>query len=121
MAFAEALDRHLAAIAARDAESYLATVHDDVSLVLPNGTLLGGRTAVAEFHRDWFSDPDWQMDVTVLHTATAGGTAVAVLDVDYRDVDAAGEPYAKQYLLGLVFTRDDAGTWLLLHDQNTFR
>ena len=37
------MKRHLAAVTARDLDNYLATVHDDVSLVPPNGTLVEGR------------------------------------------------------------------------------
>ena len=119
MQFAEALHEHLAALAAKDAEAFLATVHDEVTLILPTGALLTGKDAVAAFHRDWFGDPDWRMDVEVLRTTTAGGTGVAVLRVEYHDLDAAGAPYELRYLLALVFAQRADGGWLLLHDQNT--
>ncbi|WP_433359795.1 YybH family protein [Actinoplanes sp. CA-142083] len=118
MDFTEALDGHLATIEARDLKAYLATVRDDVSLIMPNGRLLQGREAIADFHREWFDDPDWSWRLSPSHTAIAGDTAVAVFTVDYDDRDQHGEPYSTRYVLSLTFTRD-AGPWLLLHDQNT--
>jgi ketosteroid isomerase-like protein len=120
MLLADAVDAHLDAIARRDLDAYLATVHADVTMIMPNGALLTGRDAAAEVQREWFGDPDWSWDVEVLHSTSAGDTGVALLAVDYRDVDAGGRPYAMAYLLGLVFVRVGAG-WLLLHDQNTVR
>ncbi len=37
MDFTTALDHHLAAIDARDLEAYMATVHDQATIVLPGG------------------------------------------------------------------------------------
>ncbi|MFI5892349.1 YybH family protein [Actinoplanes sp. NPDC051513] len=118
MEFTEALAGHLAAIEARDLEAYLATVRDDVCLIMPNGRLLQGHDSIADFHRSWFDDPDWSWRLTPDRTATAGDTAVAVFTVDYHDRDQHGEPYTMRYVLSLTFTRE-AGSWLLLHDQNT--
>jgi len=119
MDFDAAVAAHLAAVTGRDLDAYLATVHDEVTVVLPNGKLLSGRDEVGAFHRDWFADPDWRMDTTPVSTAVTGDTAVTVLAVAYHDVDAAGAAYRKDYLLSLVFARRD-GRWLLVHDQNTF-
>jgi uncharacterized protein (TIGR02246 family) len=116
--FAEAVDAHLAAVARRDLDGYLATVHDDVTLITPMGGLLAGRADVEGFHRDWFGDPDWSWQVAPVRSVVAGDTGVAVLSVDYRDVDGAGKPVDMRYVLSLVFARLN-GRWLLLHDQNT--
>jgi uncharacterized protein (TIGR02246 family) len=118
VSFAEAVDRHLAAVTGRDLDAYLATVHDDVSLVMPNGRLLEGRDAVAEFHRDWFGDPDWSWTLAPIRAAATEHTGVALFAVEYHDLDAAGLPYRMTYLLSLTFTRP-GDRWLLLHDQNT--
>jgi uncharacterized protein (TIGR02246 family) len=120
MEFTEAVDAHLAAIGRRDVDAYLATVHDDVALITPAGALAAGRDEVARFHRDWFGDPDWSWEVEALHSTVTGDTGVVVLSVDYRDIDPDGKPYARRYLLSLVFVRS-GDRWLLLHDQNTFR
>jgi uncharacterized protein (TIGR02246 family) len=115
---AAAVERHLAAVTNRDLDDYLATVHDDVTLVMLNGRVIEGRPAAGDFHREWFADPDWSWRLTPLRSTSAGDTGVALVAVDYDDLDGAGKPYSLSYLLGLTFTRQD-GTWLLLHDQNT--
>ena len=120
MNFPDAVNAHLATIARRDVDAYLATVHEDVSLIMPNGRLLAGRDEVAALHRDWFGDPDWSWELDLRRTVTAGGTGVAVFAADYHDLDGEGRPYELSYLLTLVFVRDGEH-WLLLHDQNTPR
>ncbi|GIF22568.1 uncharacterized protein (TIGR02246 family) [Actinoplanes tereljensis] len=116
--FGAAVERHLAAVTGRDLDGYLATVHEDVSLVQLNGRIIAGRAAVGEFHKDWFEDPDWSWRLTPLHSNATGETGVALFAVDYHDLDQDGKPYSLRYLLGLTFARLDAG-WLLVHDQNT--
>jgi len=116
--FSEALDKHLAAVSGRDLTGFLATVHPDVSMILPNGKFLAGRPEVEAFHREWFDDPDWSLSLDRLRQTGTDGTGVAVCDVTYHDLDGSGQPYDLRYLLTLTFTRED-GTWLLLHDQNT--
>ncbi|MFI5493894.1 YybH family protein [Actinoplanes sp. NPDC051859] len=118
MSFAQALEQHLATISARDLAAFLATVHDDVSLIAPNGRLLAGRAEVGDFHRGWFADPDWSWTLEPLRRTEAGDTGIAAYAVTYHDLDADGRPYTMNYVLTLVFARV-AETWLLLHDQNT--
>jgi uncharacterized protein (TIGR02246 family) len=118
VSLSEAAEAHLAAVTGRDLQAYLATVHEDVSLILPNGKLIAGRDAVVAFHADWFGDPDWSWKLTPVRYAEAGDAGLAVYAVEYHDVDGEGRPYTMAYVLTLTFTRRD-GTWLLLHDQNT--
>jgi uncharacterized protein (TIGR02246 family) len=113
-----AIGRHLDAIKSRDLGGYADTLHDDVVLVLPTGTTFLGKDAVAEFHREFFADPDWTQELTERTTTVGPHTARALYEADYRDVDAAGEPVHKRYLVALVFV-DVGGEWLLLHDQCT--
>ena len=114
--FTTAVERHLRAVTERNLDDYLATVHDDVSVVLLNGRTIEGRRAVGDFHRDWFADPDWSWRLTPL--TSSAGTGEALFAVEYHDLDQHGTPYELRYLLALTFTRRD-GTWLLLHDENT--
>ncbi|MGW3254414.1 YybH family protein [Streptomyces fungicidicus] len=118
MDFTTALDRHLAAIRDRDLDGYVLTVHPDATLILPNGRTVTGTDEIRSFHKNWFQDPDWSMTTETVRTLELADTAVAVLAVDYRDLDAEGRPYALRHLLSLVFARVD-GEWLLVHDQNT--
>jgi uncharacterized protein (TIGR02246 family) len=116
--FETAVATHMNAVLRRDLAAHHATLHEAVTIVLPNGKLLAGRDQVSAFHKDWFADPDWQLRYAVVHSVETGDTGVAVLSVDYDDVTAEGTPYAMKYLLSLVFARQGEG-WLLVHDQNT--
>ncbi|MFG2760577.1 YybH family protein [Streptomyces wuyuanensis] len=118
MDFTTALDRHLEAVRSRDLDAYMATVHDEATVILPNGRTVEGSDAIRAFHKGWFEDPDWTMETETTRTVVHQETAVAVLAVDYRDLDQDGKPYQLRYLLSLVFARTD-GNWLLVHDQNT--
>ncbi|WP_203992505.1 YybH family protein [Virgisporangium aurantiacum] len=118
MDFDAALETHLDAIRRRDLDAFAATVHEDVTLVLPNGTLVCGRDEVVDFHRGWFGSDTWRMDLATERRVSAGDTEVAVFLVDYHDADDGGAPYHRRYRLAMVFARHD-GEWLLLHDQNT--
>ncbi|MQS37518.1 YybH family protein [Streptomyces katsurahamanus] len=118
MDFTTALDHHLATVRDRDLDACMATVHPEATFILPNGTVLSGADEIRAFHKGWFEDPDWTMTVSVTRTLVQSDTAVAVLTVDYDDLDRDGEPYRLRYFLSLVFART-AGGWLLVHDQNT--
>lgn len=118
MNFDATLKAHLDAIRRRDLDAYAPTVHPDVTLVLPNGAVLAGRDAVVDFHREWFADDDWRMDLTPERRVTVGPTETAVFLADYHDVDEGGAPVHMRNRLALVFLHDGDG-WLLLHDQNT--
>ncbi|WP_327088244.1 nuclear transport factor 2 family protein [Nonomuraea sp. NBC_01738] len=108
-----ALKTHLDAVSGRDLAAYSATIHDDVLVVLPNGSRLEGRAAVEDFHREWFADLDWTQEMTPVWTKETDGTLVAAYEADYRDGD-----YHARNLVTLVFTRVGED-WLLIHDQNT--
>jgi uncharacterized protein (TIGR02246 family) len=118
MNFDATLETHLGAVRRRDLDAFAATVHEDVTLVLPNGTLLCGRDQVVGFHREWFGSDTWRMELAPERRVSAGDTEVAVYLVDYHDVDDGGAPYHRRYRLAMVFARHGDG-WLLLHDQNT--
>ena len=121
MDFDAALRAHLETIERRDLDGYVATIHVDVTVVLPNGAVLAGRDAVTEFHRSWFASDTWRMRTIVERSYTVGATGVALLATSYDDVDDTGTPYHSENRLGLVFARQDDGSWLLVYDQNTGR
>ena len=118
MDFDAALQSHLDAIRRRDLEAFAATVHEDVTVVLPNGTLLCGRDEVVGFHREWFGSGTWRMDLTPERRMSAGETEVSIFLADYHDVDAEGVAFHRRRWLTLVFVRP-GDEWLLLHDTNT--
>jgi len=118
--FAETLQVHLQAIATRDLTTFLSTLttKPDLTLLLPNGRFFDQRDDVVAFMRNWFADPDWHMDCTVVRTVETRDMGLALLFVTYDDLDAQGQPYQLRYYLTLVFVQEE-GHWALVHDQNT--
>ena len=112
------LDAHLAAIAARDLPALLATVAEDVTLILPGGQLLDGKAAYRKFHEEWFAEKGWTMGIKELRRDVGDGHAVVLVQTDYRDKDDKGAEIRAQSYLVLVWKRVGA-RWLLVHDQNT--
>lgn len=122
MNFKESLENHLNTISSRNLEDFSRTlVKDDrLTFILPNGSVLNGFETIVDFHKDWFSDPDWRIETTLLKTVESVSSCTALLDVVYSDLDESGEPYQLNYILSLtfVFERD---SWLLVFDQNTMK
>lgn len=109
------VDAHLAAIAGRDLDGYAATLHPDVTVVVPTGRVMSGAAEVLAFHEEWFAESAWTYDVVSTRSVTAADSAVRVVDVTYADGPGA-EP--SRFRMGLTFVREDS-RWLLIHDQCT--
>ena len=117
--FDATLDRHVAAIAARDFDTIEATITRAPAMVLifPDGTRYTTRAQFLDFHREWFADTGWTMTlepVTRWHGADYGYGL-------YRtafDPDGAGPVAPRAAYLSLGFRLED-GEWRLVHDQNT--
>lgn len=120
MSIEQALEFHLNSVKNRNLDAFASTlVQDDrLTLIMPNGNALFGYDAIIDFHKNWFADPDWTLQTTLLKLLPADTSATALLEVTYRDLDASGQPYQLSYLLSLTFIQQD-GEWRLLFDQNT--
>jgi len=120
--FEDALHLHLQSIENRDIEAFAEFLHPSLNsiIILPNGGMVEGFDNIVNFHREWFADFDWKMDVEVIDTFIAGSVGYALLDVVYHDLDENGQPYELKYFLSLLFNEID-GKWILLRDQNTLK
>lgn len=115
--FREALDEHLAALRARDAARFAATLGDDVAVVDGSGAITRGTGDVLASHAAWFATRErWTFDYEVVLTREMDGAALALLDVTYRHTPEAAPA---RFLLSLIFARDAAGAWKFVYDQNT--
>ncbi|MEZ4678832.1 MAG: nuclear transport factor 2 family protein [Caldilineaceae bacterium] len=120
MSFQQALERHLRAVQEHDVKTFLDTIAKDGSLtmILPNGNLLDSYEEIADLHKEWFADPEWQMTTELITKHEGSDMASALLLVNYEDVDEDGSPVQFQYFLNLLFAKRN-DKWLLVHDQNT--
>ncbi|GLZ38876.1 nuclear transport factor 2 family protein [Actinokineospora sp. NBRC 105648] len=109
------IDAHLAAVIGRDLETYAATVHPDVTVIVPSGRIMRGAEEVVGFHREWFTDGDWTYAAEHVRTTVTDTVATRVVTVT-----VVGEPGAEpsRFVMGLTFVAE-SGRWLLIHDQCT--
>lgn len=117
----QVLDRHLAAINARDLEALLSTVTTGEALttILPNGKVLDTREQYRQLHVDWFKDTAWRMVFDVQELRVYGDSGIARVHYDSQARTEDGTYASKRKaILTLVFAREPAG-WRLVYDQNT--
>lgn len=116
-AFRAALDEHLAALQARDAARFAATLGEDVAVVDGAGTITRGTDAVLRSHAEWFASPDpWRFDYELVFARETETSGLALIEVTYRHTPQA-EP--ARFLLSLVFERGADGSFRFVYDQNT--
>ena len=115
--FRAALDRHLAAIEARDLDAFKASVTtgDTLMTIVQNGHAFMTPAETIAMHEDWFKRSDWSWKGEVVRTIIGKDVAAAIIRYDYQDTPEAA-PFSTW--LTLVFQIED-GEWRLVHDQNT--
>ncbi|HET9028689.1 MAG TPA: nuclear transport factor 2 family protein [Candidatus Aquilonibacter sp.] len=111
--FAAALDEHLNAIARRDIEGFARTLHRDVRLIGPTGSVIHGYDEAVAAHRGWFIEGGWVFEPSILWTEEREGAAWALTSIRY----STGKELTR-FLLFLLFVRD-GDRWKLIYDQNT--
>lgn len=113
--FQEVVAAHTAAIQERDLDALVATVTtgDSLPVIFPEGIMIQTRQEYIDFHRDWFADDTWTMELEPVSTTLGDGFGVALLRSTYTD----DEP-SRKALLALTFARERDG-WRLVFDQNT--
>jgi ketosteroid isomerase-like protein len=115
--FRAALDEHLSALQARDAERFAATLGDDVVVVDGAGAVTRGTAGVLRAHAEWFASPDpWTFDYELVFARESADAGLALIDVTYRHTPRS-EP--SRFLLSLVFERGAEGGFKFVYDQNT--
>ncbi|WP_392486567.1 YybH family protein [Haloimpatiens sp. FM7315] len=118
MDFNKILELHLSSMKNKDLAAFMSTVRlDDVTLIMPNGTLIRDKVEFVELHKDWFMDEDWALDYEILKTEESAEMAYVLTAVNYKDCDEKGNPVYMNYYLNLIF-RKCGEDWLLIHDQN---
>ena len=112
--FTEALNEHLDAISSRDIDRFSRTLHRDVRLIGPTGSVIHGHDDAVAAHRGWFIEGGWVFEPSIVWTQEREGAAWALTSIRYT---TAGEGLTR-FLLFLLFVQD-GGDWKLIYDQNT--
>ena len=120
--FVNAVEAHLKSITERNLAAFSEFLHPahDCIIILPNGNIVEGHENVLNFHKEWFKDLDWHMDIKTKDLFDTGNIGYALLDVVYHDLDEDKNPCEIKYFLSLLFMKVD-GNWILIRDQNTLK
>lgn len=112
-----ALQKHFDAIANRDIEAFKAhlTRSETLYTIVQNGYAFTTPGETIEIHKQWFKDPGWTWNATVVHKVVGEDVAMALVKYDYQPkADVA--PFSTW--LTYVF-RLEEGQWRIVHDHNT--
>lgn len=115
--FDAALQAHFDAISNRDIAAFKAHMTSDNTLytIVQNGHAFTTPQEIIDIHEDWFKDPDWIWEGTLIHKVVGEDMAMALIKYDYRP-----KPEDKPLSNWLVYVfRLEDGAWKIVHDQNT--
>lgn len=113
--FQQSLTAHVQAIRSRDLDGLLETITtgDHLALIFPNGRMSETRQAYVDFHRQWFAEQGWTMQMEPVSLLVRNELAIALMRTTYTDEDGS-----RRGLLALTFAWEQ-GRWRLVFDQNT--
>lgn len=114
--FSETLQIHMDAIRNRKLKELLATVDDNVTLILPDGTRMTSKKEFEQLHIGWFAETNWKMEMTILKKEEAEDIGHVLIRYKYTEEGAV--TVVRHTYLSMLF-RKKSGQWLLVHDQNT--
>lgn len=115
--FDSALQKHFDSITNRDLKAFKSHLTQNKSLytIVQNGHAFTTPEELIAVHEEWFKDPKWIWEGSVVHKVVGTDMAMAVVKYRYR-VSAKDTP--NESWLTYVFTLED-GEWKIVHDQNT--
>lgn len=115
--FDTALNDHFAAIANRDIVAFKRHLTTGKSLftIVQNGHAFKTPEETIAIHEEWFKDPHWSWEASVVHQVVGADLAMALIKYRYRP-NADTEPF--ETWLVYVFQLQN-GEWRIVHDQNT--
>ena len=100
-AFIAVMDKHLAAVSARDMETLRSTLspYGEMQLILPSTEIIDGVDGFMEYHREWFELPNWTIETEILNTEIGEMVGMAVISFIYREPDRNGRPYFNRMIV----------------------
>jgi hypothetical protein len=115
--FDAALARHFEAISKRDMEAFKShlTKSDILYTIVQNGHAFTTPSETIAIHEEWFKDPDWIWEGSIVHKVIGEDVAMALVKYHYR---AKPEDTPVVNWLTYVFQLED-GQWRIVHDQST--
>lgn len=115
--FESALREHFTAIADRDIEAFKShlTSSETMYTIVQNGYAFTTPRQSIELHEQWFKDPEWTWEGSLVHSVVGDDVAMALVKYRYRP-----KPEAEGFETWLTYVfRLEDGHWRIVHDQNT--
>jgi len=115
--FDAALQQHFDAIANRDIEAFKSHLTNSETLytIVQNGYAFTTPSETIDIHRQWFQDPNWTWDATVVHKIVGEDVAMALIKYEY-----CPKPDLPAFSTWLTYIFQlQEGQWKIVHDQNT--
>lgn len=115
--FDAAVIKHFESISKRDIEAFKSHLanSDTLYTIVQNGHAFTTRAETIEIHSEWFKDPNWVWEGSVIHKVVGEDMAMALVKYQYR---ARPEDTPVVNWLTYVFQLQD-GQWRIVHDQST--
>jgi hypothetical protein len=115
--FDAAVIKHFESISKRDIEAFKSHLAngDTLYTIVQNGHAFTTPAETIEIHREWFKDPNWVWEGSVIHKVVGEDMAMALVKYQYR---ARPEDTPVVNWLTYVFQLQD-GQWRIVHDQST--
>ena len=112
-----ALQEHFAAIANRDIKAFKShlTLRETLYTVVQNGHAFTTPAETIAIHEEWFRDPNWEWNGSVVHKVVGEDMAMALVRYTYQP-NKETPPF--ETWLVYVFQLQE-GAWRIVHDQNT--
>jgi hypothetical protein len=112
-----ALQKHFDAIANRDIEAFKShlTKGDTLYTIVQSGHAFTSPAETIALHEQWFKDPNWVWEGSVVHKVVGEDVAMALIQYQYRP---RREDVPVVTWLTYVFQLQE-GEWRIVHDQNT--
>jgi hypothetical protein len=111
------LQKHFAAISNRDIEAFASHLGKGPTLytIVQNGHAFTTPAETIEIHRQWFQDPHWVWQGTVVHKVVGDDMAMALVKYQYQ-----AKPDDTPIVTWLTYVAQlQEGQWRIVHDQNT--
>lgn len=112
-----AIQKHFDSITNRDLNAFESHLTQNKCLytIVQNGHAFTTREELINIHAEWFKDPNWIWEGSVVHKVVGTDMAMAVVKYNYR-ASSNDTPIASW--LTYVFALE-GGKWKIIHDQNT--
>ncbi len=117
--FEQTLAIHLHAIKTSNLTELEPTVGESVAMIAPTGSKMDSKAVFMKFHKNWFSQKNWEWDGDIVRTESTDSLGYALIKYKFTQKDSVGNiKFQDNEYLVLIF-KNSAQGWQLVHDQNT--